>query len=136
LNGYGVYLQLLKKELIVPDYQILYTSDLSARLLRQRYLETVSIVLGINNVEYFSLYNMFVCARQDLMLAQELDIAIIFALKKKTIPYLMLQVIEGGFFLQSLLACTLVDGIDRQLSLLVKQVYMHWLNHILVNITS
>lgn len=136
LNGYDVYLQLLKKELTVPDYQILYTSDLSTGLLRQRYLETASIILGVNNVEYFNMYNMFVCARQDLMLAQELDIAIIFALKKKTIPYLMLQVIEGGFFLQSLLACTLVGDIDKHLSLSIKQVYMRWLNQILVNITS
>lgn len=46
----------------------------------------------------------------------------------------MLQVIEGGFFLQSLLACTLAGIIDKPLSLQIKQVYTHWLNNLLVNI--
>lgn len=134
LSAYDIYLKLLKKELTIPDYQILHTSDLAARLLRQRYLESASIVLGVNNVEYFNLYDTFVCSRQDLLLAQELDIAIIFALKKRTIPYFMLQVIEGGFFLQSLLACTLAGIIEKSLSLSIKQVYTHWLNNLLVNI--
>lgn len=80
--AYDTYLKLLKKEITIPDYQILHTSDLAARLLRQRYLESASIVLGVNNVEYFNFYDTFVCSREDLLLAQELDIAVIFALKK------------------------------------------------------
>lgn len=83
LPAYDLYLKLLKKELPIPDYQILHTSDLAARLLRQRYLDTVSIVLGVNNVEYFNFYDMFVCTRQYLLLAQELDTTIIFTLKKE-----------------------------------------------------
>lgn len=132
--GYEIYLKLLKRQLSIPDYQILHTSDLAARLLRQRYLESASIVLGINNIDYYNLYDTFVLSCQDLLLAQELDIAIIFALKKKTIPYLMLQVIEGGFFLQALLACTLAGTVEKSLSLQIKQVYTNWLNHLLVNI--
>lgn len=131
---YETYLNLLKKEINIPDYQILRTSDLGARLLRQRYLESALIILEVNNVRYFNLYNTFVCSRDNLLLAQELDIAVLFGLKKRTIPYLMLQVIEGGLFLQSLLACTLDNRIEKSLCLQIKEAYIYWLSQILANI--
>ncbi|BDA75903.1 hypothetical protein CAL7716_100690 (plasmid) [Calothrix sp. PCC 7716] len=134
LQSYRYYLKLLKKQIIIPDYEILHTSDLAARLLRHRYLSSASIVLGFNNLNYFNLYDTFVTSRSDLLLAQELDVAIIFSLKRNPNSYLMLQVIEGGFFLQTLLACTLARAIDKSLSLQIKSAYINWLNYLLVNI--
>lgn len=134
LQSYQYYLKLLKKQIIIPGYEILYTSDLAARLLRQRYLSLASIILGFNNINYFNLYDTFVISRTNLLLAQELDIAIIFSFRKSPNFYLMLQVIEGGFFLQSLLACTLAGAIDKSLSLQIKSAYINWLNYLLVNI--
>lgn len=134
LQSYQYYLKLLKKQIIIPGYEILYTSDLAARLLRQRYLSLASIVLDFNNINYFNLYDTFVVSRSNLLLAQELDIAIIFSFKKSPNSYLMLQVIEGGFFLQSLFACTLAGAIDKPLSLQIKSAYINWLNYLLVNI--
>lgn len=134
LQSYQYYLKLLKKQIIIPDYEILYTSDLAARLLRQRYLSLVSIILGFNNIDYFNLYDTFVISRSNLLLAQELDIAIIFLSKKNHNSYFLLQVIEGGFFLQTLLACTLAGAIEKSLSLQIKTAYINWLNYLLVNI--
>lgn len=136
LQSYQCYLKLLKKQVVIPDYEILYTSDLVARLLRQRYLSLASAVLGFNNINYFNLYDTFVISRSNLLLAQELDVAIIFSSKRTPNSYLLLQVIEGGFFLQTLLACTLVGVIEKSLSLQIKTAYINWLNYLLVNIKA
>ena len=80
--AYTTYIKLLKKEVNIPDYQILRTSDLGYRLLRQRYLESVLVILGVNNLGYFNFYDTFICGKEDLLIAQKLDIAVLFALKK------------------------------------------------------
>lgn len=127
---YSKYLKLLKKELYIPNYDILITSDLASRLLRQRYLESISPILGVNNLDYLSLYNAFITSRNHLLTAQELDIALLYAFKEGSIPYFMLQIVEGGIFLQSLLSCTLYGSIDKSISLQIKQSYISWLHHI------
>ncbi|NJN07474.1 MAG: hypothetical protein HC815_05595 [Richelia sp. RM1_1_1] len=62
--AYDIYLKLLRKELNIPNYQILRITDIAVRLLRKRYLES----LGINNIGYFNLYNLFMCKRDNLFM--------------------------------------------------------------------
>lgn len=130
---HAIYSKLLRKEVNIPSYQTLRTSDLRAKLLRQRYLESALSTLAVSNIEYSTLYKAFICSQDNLLSAQELDIAVLYELKR-SIPLLTLQVIEGGFFLQSLLACTLDKSIERLLSLQIKEAYICWLNQILENI--
>ncbi len=130
----AIYLSFLYKRFDIPLFDS-YT-DLSNKLLRKRYLDCCQLVLENVNISYSDLYFAFVTDTDNLFLAQELDIALVFSYSKKHLTFPILRVLEGGVFLQALELCGLTVSLDNQLVYSLKVAYLNWLATLLEEILS
>ncbi|MEC4815880.1 MAG: hypothetical protein SAK29_21800 [Scytonema sp. PMC 1069.18] len=129
----AVYLSFLYKGVGIPSLSNA-DANLSNQLLRKRYLDCCQLVLENVNISYFDLYFTFVTDADNLFLAQELDIALVFSYLKKRLPFPILRVLEGGVFLQALDLCGLTGSLDNQLASSLKVSYLNWLSTLLSEI--
>ncbi|MDF5727681.1 MAG: hypothetical protein PUP92_06480 [Rhizonema sp. PD38] len=130
-----IYLSFLYKRVDIPS--LLETdANLSNQLLRKRYLDCCQFVLENQNISYPDLYFTFITDTDNLFLAQELDLAIIFSYFKKNLSFPILRALEGGVFLQALDLCGLTGSLDNQLVLSLKVAYLNWLSTLLSEIIS
>ncbi|WP_169221955.1 hypothetical protein [Brasilonema sp. UFV-L1] len=122
----ALYFSFLYKEIDIPNEISSGNSNLQDLLLRNRYLDCCQFVLGKSSISYIDLYQSFVIESSDLILAQELDVAVILAYRRKMMPMLFLRVLEGGLFVQALNACVVSGSLNNEeLALALKNFYMN-----------
>ncbi|WP_148663095.1 hypothetical protein [Scytonema hofmannii] len=130
----AIYLSFLYKQVSVPlfDSEI----DLPNKLLRKRYLDCCQLALENEKISYSDLYFAFVTNANNLFLAQELDIALIFSYFKKHLSFPILRILEGGVFLPALDLCGSIGTLDSQIVSSLRLAYLNWLSALLEEINS
>ena len=131
----ALYLSFLYKRVNIPP-SLDFDPGLPNRLLRKRYLDCCQMVLQNENISYSDLYLAFVTDTNNLFLAQELDIALLFSYFRKHLSFPIIRVLEGGVFLQALELCGLAGTLDNQLVSSLKVAYLNWLSSLLEEIIS
>lgn len=129
------YLSFLYKRVDIPSLPDT-DANLPNQLLRRRYLDCCQLVLENENISYSDLYFTFITDTDNLFLAQELDIALVFSYFKKHSSFPILRALEGGIFLQALDLCGLTVSLDNQLVSSLKVAYLNWLSTLLAEIIS
>lgn len=128
----SVYLSLLYKKVDIPILE--ETSlNLSQQLLSTLYLNCAQAVLNNQDISYVNLYSTFVSNSHNLLLAQELDLAIIFHYTRNFFPFPLIRVLEGSIFLQALYGCNSCQIITSRLALALKFAYLNWLSTLIDN---
>ncbi|MUG91729.1 hypothetical protein F7734_04235 [Scytonema sp. UIC 10036] len=130
----ATYLSFLYKQVSVPLFHS--GIDLQNHLLRRRYLDCCQLALENDNISYSDLYFAFVTDADNLFLAQELDIALIFSYLKKHLSFPILRILEGGIFLQALDLCGSIGTLDSQIVSSLRLAYLNWLSILLEEINS
>ena len=131
----AIYLSFLYKRVDIPSLSDT-DANLSNKLLRKRYLDCCQLMLENENISYSDLYFTFITDTDNLFLAQELDIALVFSYFKKHLSFPILRALEGGVFLQALDLCGLTRCLDNQLVSSLKVAYLNWLSTLLSEIIS
>lgn len=128
----SVYFSLLYKRIDIPILE--ETSlNLSQQLLSTLYLNCAQAVLNNQDISYVNLYSTFVSNSHNLLLAQELDLAIIFHYTRNFFPFPLIRVLEGSIFLQALYGCNSCQIITSRLTLALKFAYLNWLSTLIDN---
>lgn len=131
----AIYLNFLYKRVDIPSLPGT-DANLPNQLLRKRYLDCCQLILENENIFYSDLYFTFITDTDNLFLAQELDIALVFSYFKKHLSFPILRALEGGIFLQALDLCGLTGSLEHQLVSSLKVAYLNWLSTLLAEIIS
>ncbi len=130
----AIYLNFLYKQVTVPSLNS--EINLANQLLRKRYLDCCQLILENENISYLDLYVTFVTDADNLFLAQELDIALIFSYFKKHLTFPILRILEGGVFLQALDLCGSIGNLDSRVVSSLRVAYLNWLSALLEEVDS
>ncbi|NEU71767.1 hypothetical protein PI95_004010 [Hassallia byssoidea VB512170] len=121
------YLNFLYKKVDIPQLTATVEVNLFNQLSRKCYLSCCQLILENENISYYDLYQSFVRNANDLLLAQELDVTIVFHYSAKALPFSICNVLKGGIFLQALELCGTHQIFDIQAVLNFKLAYLTWL---------